>query len=179
MGPGQKAYPVKKKHIAEGPALTGRPFCQFGQDIDGSRRRDWAAKKPDIIGLFAGDIFFVSTLWCEGGDLNPHVVRHTHLKRACLPVPAPSHIERCLVYHFRLNSSTVFCANSEKSPRQGFRRENSAGDLVSLFCGLFCIKDFQHRLIKRGDVRMKCGVFAFQDDFTGDGYIFRGRHTGA
>ena len=25
----------------------------------------WAAKKPDIIGLFAGDIFFVSTLWSE------------------------------------------------------------------------------------------------------------------
>ncbi len=23
----------------------------------------WVAKKPDIIGLFAGDIFFVPTLW--------------------------------------------------------------------------------------------------------------------
>ena len=31
----------------------------------------WVAKKPDIIGLFAGDIFFVSTLWSEWGDLNP------------------------------------------------------------------------------------------------------------
>ena len=25
----------------------------------------WVAKKPDIFGLFAGDIFFVSTLWSE------------------------------------------------------------------------------------------------------------------
>ena len=31
----------------------------------------WVAKKPDIIGLFAWDIFFVSTLWSECGDLNP------------------------------------------------------------------------------------------------------------
>ena len=30
----------------------------------------WAAKKPDIIGLFAEDIFFVSTLWSEWGDSN-------------------------------------------------------------------------------------------------------------
>ena len=31
----------------------------------------WAAKKPDIIGLFAGDIFFVSTLWWTRRDSNP------------------------------------------------------------------------------------------------------------
>ena len=31
----------------------------------------WVAKKPDIFGLFARDIFFVSTLWSEWGDLNP------------------------------------------------------------------------------------------------------------
>ena len=30
----------------------------------------WVAKKPDIIGLFAGDIFFVSTLWSECRDSN-------------------------------------------------------------------------------------------------------------
>ncbi len=34
----------------------------------------------------------ISHFWCEGGDLNPHAIRHTHLKRACLPIPAPSHI---------------------------------------------------------------------------------------
>ena len=30
----------------------------------------WVAKKPEIIGLFAGDIFFVSTLWSECRDSN-------------------------------------------------------------------------------------------------------------
>ena len=30
--------------------------------------------------------------WCEWRDLNPYVVKHTPLKRACLPVPAHSHI---------------------------------------------------------------------------------------
>lgn len=32
-------------------------------------------------------------LWefvCAGEDLNLHVLRHTHLKRACLPIPAPA-----------------------------------------------------------------------------------------
>ena len=36
----------------------------------------------------------IQELWCEGGDLNPHGVYHTHLKRARLPIPPPSHIER-------------------------------------------------------------------------------------
>ena len=31
--------------------------------------------------------------WCERWDLNPHAIRHTPLKRACLPVPALSHID--------------------------------------------------------------------------------------
>jgi len=30
----------------------------------------WVAKKPDIFGLFAGDIFFVSTLWYARLDSN-------------------------------------------------------------------------------------------------------------
>ena len=30
-------------------------------------------------------------LWCERGDLNSHAIRHTPLKRACLPIPALSH----------------------------------------------------------------------------------------
>ena len=38
----------------------------------------WVAKKPDIIGLFARDIFFVSTLWSECGDSN---TRHLAPKR--------------------------------------------------------------------------------------------------
>ena len=31
-------------------------------------------------------------LWCERRDLNPYAMRHTPLKRACLPIPALSHI---------------------------------------------------------------------------------------
>ena len=90
MGPGQKAYPVKKKHIAEGPALTGRPFCRFGQDIDGSRRRDWAAKKPDMFGLFAGDICFVPTLWRGRRDSNPRMLSHRRFSRPVLSTTQPS-----------------------------------------------------------------------------------------
>ena len=30
----------------------------------------WVSKKPDILGLFAGDIFFISTLWRSRRDLN-------------------------------------------------------------------------------------------------------------
>jgi hypothetical protein len=28
--------------------------------------------------------------WCSGGDLNPHALRHTPLKRTCLPFHHPS-----------------------------------------------------------------------------------------
>ena len=30
--------------------------------------------------------------WCEWRDLNPYVMQHTPLKRACLPIPAHSHL---------------------------------------------------------------------------------------
>ena len=36
-----------------------------------------------------GNQNFDST-WCSRGDLNPHTVRHTHLKRTCLPFHHPS-----------------------------------------------------------------------------------------
>ena len=36
--------------------------------------------------------------WCSGGDLNPHALRHTPLKRTCLPFHHPSWFkgEKCL-----------------------------------------------------------------------------------
>jgi len=43
-------------------------------------------KSPKIIGDF--------TYQCAGEDLNLHVLRHTHLKRACLPIPAPAHLAK-------------------------------------------------------------------------------------
>lgn len=36
----------------------------------------------------------VSKNWCARGDLNPHAVKHMHLKHACLPVPPPAHTVR-------------------------------------------------------------------------------------
>ena len=35
------------------------------------KNRRLGNKKPDIFGLSAGDIFFVSTLWCAFRDSNP------------------------------------------------------------------------------------------------------------
>src|SRR5689334_23050734 len=34
----------------------------------------------------------ISEGWCSGGDLNPHALRHTPLKRTCLPFHHPSGI---------------------------------------------------------------------------------------
>lgn len=51
--------------------------------------------------------------WCEGGDLNPHGIHHTHLKRARLPVPPPSHIDaayHCMIYSSKSGrASQAFC----------------------------------------------------------------------
>ena len=32
--------------------------------------------------------------WCSGRESNPHALRHTPLKRVCLPVPPPEHSKR-------------------------------------------------------------------------------------
>ena len=44
-------------------------------------------------------------VWCGRWDLNPYVIQHTPLKRACLPIPALPHIhfvhQRCNVYIIR------------------------------------------------------------------------------
>ena len=39
-------------------------------------------------------LVYPKVIWCERGDLNPHGLRHTPLKRACLPVPALSRYSR-------------------------------------------------------------------------------------
>jgi len=44
---------------------------------------------------------------CSGGDLNPHALRHTPLKRTCLPFHHPSDAEERNLYHGR-SSSQVF-----------------------------------------------------------------------
>ena len=36
---------------------------------------------------------YLKKLWCDEGELNSYSLRHTPLKRACLPIPPPSHIK--------------------------------------------------------------------------------------
>ena len=81
--------------------------CQTG--TRGSREADFvgrgARERADDVFCPAGikrrrsKADFAPT-WCERGDLNSHAIRHTPLKRACLPIPALSHID------FYLNSAS-------------------------------------------------------------------------
>ena len=43
--------------------------------------------------------------WCGRWDLNPYVIQHTPLKRACLPIPA---LPRIQFVHLRCNSDIIF-----------------------------------------------------------------------
>ena len=44
---------------------------------------------------------------CAGEDLNLHVLRHTHLKRACLPIPAPAQAGRIIIGLLFLSSTEI------------------------------------------------------------------------
>ena len=74
-----------------GNARNGQYFTP--NKIDGKR------KNPET---FVASGFPV---WCGRWDLNPYVIQHTPLKRACLPIPALPHIhfvhQRCNVYIIR------------------------------------------------------------------------------
>ena len=37
------------------------------------------------------DTLGTRTIWCPGQDSNLHALRHTPLKRVCLPIPPPGH----------------------------------------------------------------------------------------
>ncbi len=41
---------------------------------------------------------FCSKSWCSRWDLNPHTLRHTRLRRTCLPIPPP---ERSMFSDYR------------------------------------------------------------------------------
>ena len=58
----------------------------------------WVAKKPDIFGLFAGDIFFVSTLWSECRDSNPRPLG-----------PEPSAIPSFATPRTTIAASVLYC----------------------------------------------------------------------
>ena len=46
-----------------------------------------------------------NVLWCGRWDLNPYVIQHTPLKRACLPIPA---LPRIQLMHLGCNGFIIF-----------------------------------------------------------------------
>ena len=52
---------------------------------------------------------------CSGRDLNPHALRHTPLKRTCLPVSPPEQIAERNLYHGK-EPPQVFCAAAPSMP---------------------------------------------------------------
>ena len=66
---------------------TGIPI--FGPEID------------QKVGKIAANCCTPHFLLCSGGDLNPHALRHTPLKRTCLPFHHPSDAEERNLYHGR------------------------------------------------------------------------------
>src|SRR5215831_12009545 len=54
-----------------------------------------AQKSAQSLVFFGQPIF----LLCSGGDLNPHALRHTPLKRTCLPFHHPSGLGDRNFYH--------------------------------------------------------------------------------
>ena len=73
-----------------------------------------------------------SVWWCARRDLNPYVIQHTPLKRACLPVPALALNSTKAIISFQSWACQPktgeflkfldICARKEKSPRPGKRR---------------------------------------------------------
>ena len=61
----------------------------FAAKIDGKVGSKIAQKSAKSLVFFGQRTF----LLCSGGDLNPHALRHTPLKRTCLPFHHPSDAE--------------------------------------------------------------------------------------
>ena len=82
----------------------------------------WVAKKPDIIGLFAGDIFFVSTLWRRRRDSNSR----TPLRVTRFPIVRARPATRLLRVKtvFTFNSIELYHIAREKSSTISFFLEN-------------------------------------------------------
>jgi hypothetical protein len=71
--------------------------------------------------LFRNNHLDVSLL-CSGGDLNPHALRHTPLKRTCLPFHHPSDSEERNLYHGRCSSQVFLGRNQPLARRSGGSR---------------------------------------------------------
>ena len=98
------------------------------------------------------------SVWCGRWDLNPYVIQHTPLKRACLPIPALPHIHLALP-HMLHGSNTIIIrrltgivnTRDEKSSQNAFssnRNETKAGRKPS------------DRVQRKADCRRTvCGVY--------------------
>lgn len=62
----------------------------------GRSLRQRSAKPPTAKATEGSPRYSLRSLegWCSGRDSNPHTLRHTPLKRACLPIPPPEHFQR-------------------------------------------------------------------------------------
>ena len=60
--------------------------------------------------------------WCGRWDLNPYALRHTPLKRTCLPIPAlPLDPANCILSHFAVARKSFFIFGTAFLP-EGFSR---------------------------------------------------------
>ena len=88
---------------------------------------------------------------CPEQDSNLHVVKHTHLKRARLPIPPPGHkLEANFYIHSRMSKSGKRDSNSRPRPWQGRALPT---ELLPHLTSLF----LQRVRLSRGDRIRTCG----------------------
>ena len=90
------------------------------------------------------------TAWCPGQESNLHALRHTHLKRARLPIPPPGHPRRprfrsLSVQRYKENSKCKI-QNSKFSKKPTFRTSHTPirgnDNLALRDLRLFCVASF-------------------------------------
>ncbi len=67
-----------------------------------------------------------SLKWCSGRDLNPHALRHTPLKRTCLPISPPEHLCGGRVFYPRRRGSASVLRGFVRKKERGALREGGA-----------------------------------------------------
>ena len=98
---------------------TGR-FCTSGVCLEPP-----LPLQPRSILPHRGQCLFGSQVWpriwadnkkCSGRDLNPHALRHTPLKRTCLPISPPEQIEERNFYSCAPSPASVLLRPPTKNP---------------------------------------------------------------
>src|SRR5271166_2940624 len=123
-----KALPAERLNL---------PMRQVQCQISRPKSMSKSAQKSAKTLVFFGQSTF---LLCSGGDLNPHALRHTPLKRTCLPFHHPSDSEERNLYHGRC-SSQVFRWAERKAGTLRLSKKGKAGTLRLLRGGDDCDLD--------------------------------------